>query len=100
MDDQAIALRELQALLKVKGSLKMITAEVRPALRQDRADRRSPAKAGVDLTRPDSFVLHDIVRLEPHPTKDGLYYAHTAEGDYVLGYPAALVRRLRRWRDA
>lgn len=86
--DAQAALAELRALAKIKGRLKIITNE--------RADKRATA----DLSKPSSFVLHDVVRVEPSPSKAGTYQAFSAEGDWTWGYPAALVRRLSEWREA
>lgn len=113
---QVIALAELEALVKVPGALKIITSEVIPSMRLDRKDARSPVdpatiRAIVDdpndprgsetavLASPSTFVCHDVIRIEPDPAKDGAYRAYSVEGDWTLGYPEALIRRLRQWRD-
>lgn len=105
--DREMALAQLEALLAVPGALKVITNEVRPELRADRTDARSPLREavvdGVALaSRPDTFVLHDVTRLEAAPGaagENGQYVAYTDEGDYCQGQPAALLARLTEWRS-
>jgi hypothetical protein len=79
----AQAVRELKALTKVPGALKVITAETA-------ASAYLVAEGAVA-----HFVCHDVVRIEG-PDDRGRYTAHTAEGDTCTGYPAALLRRLRQ----
>jgi hypothetical protein len=83
---------------KLPGTLKIVTAEVKPEYRQNAKDPRSPAKDGTDLTDANVFVQHNVTRLEEHPTKDGAFLAYTDEGDWMMGYPDHLVSRLQRWR--
>jgi hypothetical protein len=96
MDEQI-----LQQLVGVKGALKVITAEIRMDLRADPTDPRSGPKPGIDWdslrTRHDSFVIHDVTRLVG-PDAEGIYRAHTAEGDWCVGTPSALLSRLQEWR--
>ncbi|RJQ04810.1 MAG: hypothetical protein C4551_10040 [Bacillota bacterium] len=100
--DEQLAVAQLEALVKVPGSLKVITNEVRPDLRKDPADPRSPIRDDVleadpaALKKVGTFVLHDVVRLEG-PTHRGTYVASTAEGDWCEGYPADLLKRLQEW---
>jgi hypothetical protein len=97
-DENRAALTDLRKLLKQPGHLKIITNEVRPSLRVAQKDPRSPAKDGVDLTTPASFVCHDVVDLEG-PDDKGRYLARSAEGDWTLGYPTALLARLQQWQE-
>lgn len=80
-------LAELKALVAVPGALKIITSEI------DKKAGKNP-----DLTRPSSFVLHDVVSLEG-PDPRGRYVAYSKEGDWTSGYPGALLSRLRQWRN-
>lgn len=88
------------SLTATPGFLKVITDEVRSDLRVDVADARSVVRDDVlaadanIMRKPDTFVLHDVVAIEPHPVKAGLYRASTAEGDFVDGSPKALWDRL------
>jgi hypothetical protein len=84
-DDTTVA--ELDALVKIPGALKIITSEVKAKL---------PKNA--DLTLPSSFVCHDVVELAG-PDDRGRYVAYSAEGDWTMGYPTALLSRLRQWRS-
>ena len=111
MDEQELALAELEALVKVPGALKIITSEIRPELRQDPDDPRSPVREDVApeggeegfvradelLRSPATFVLHDVTRLEASAHL-GMVRAHSAEGDWTEGRPTALLKRLREWR--
>lgn len=96
-NEQAVA--QLEALVDVPGSLRVITNEVRPDLREDPDAAGSPIRADVlesdphTLKRPSTFVIHDVVRLEG-PDARGRMIAHTAEGDWTLGYPVDLLARL------
>lgn len=97
-DAQAKAL--LETLLGRKGTLKIITSEVKPTLRVDTKDERAPAKEGVDLRDPASMVLHDVVKIEPHPVRKTHLVASSAEGDAVESYdgPQALLVRLLEYK--
>lgn len=46
-------------------------------------------------TDPRHFVIHDVVSIERHPTRSEFMVASSAEGDYCLGRPAVLLRRLQ-----
>jgi hypothetical protein len=105
--DRNLAIAQLEALLKVPGSLKVITNEVQPRLRADRKDARSPfdaeaLSADPDLPKkPGSFVLHAVTRIEPASGvagENGQYVAYTDEGDDCRGQPEALLVRLQEWR--
>lgn len=105
--DRDLAIAQLEALLKVPGSLKVITNEVQPRLRADRKDARSAfdaeaLSADPDLaTKPGSFVQHAVTRIEPAPGaagENGQHVAYTDEGDYCQGQPEALLVRLQEWR--
>lgn len=98
--DQELAVAQLKALAKVPGSLKVITAMVRPDLRADADDPRSPLAPKHDpelLKRPETMVLHDVVKIEG-PDEHGHVTAHTAEGDYTQGQAVAVLKRLQEWR--
>lgn len=81
--EQAEALKELRRLLTLGGRLKIITATAAP---------------GKTVPSPDpaDYVLHDAVALRAG--EDGVWVATSAEGDATVGTPAALLRRLQRWR--
>lgn len=94
--DQDLALAQLRALAKVRGALRIVTAEIRPDLRVSAKDRAAGLKKGLDddlLKRVDTFVLHDVVGLDG-PDERGRLRARSAEGDWTLGYPADLLARL------
>lgn len=91
----ARVVEEMEALVKIPGALKIITNEVRPELRVERGNPRAPAKDGVDLRDPRSFVVHDVVRIEPYPPKPGAWAAISEQGDITIGYPMDLLNRLR-----
>lgn len=99
MDEQEQARQELEALVKVPGALRVITNEVVPELRQDMKDATSPIREGKEalLLQPDTFVIHHVTRLEAVEHR-GTLRAHTDEGDWTEGRPAALLKRLREWR--
>lgn len=121
MADREQALAELQALLAVKGALKIITSEVADELKAKPGDPNSPmlqSKAikfvrearglsgsedegldhvGAALKMPSAFVLHDVTSLEG-PDLNGAYRAYSDEGDHTSGFPEDLLRRLREWR--
>ena len=94
-----LAFDQLKALAAVPGALKVITSEVQPALREDKKDARSAAKPDVDLRQVSTFVLHDVTHLDG-PNERGLVTAHTAEGDYLQGHPAAVLARLTEHQRA
>lgn len=102
--DEPMALRILKHLVeKQPGALKIITADPsdkgkawrehmelgRPTLAAMLAD---PSYTN-PLADPALWVVHDVVRIEG-PTRDGHYRAISAEGDFCMGAPLALLRRL------
>jgi hypothetical protein len=91
---QQNAVDRLERLLKTGGELFIITGEVHPDHRQDKADPRSPAKEGVNLALHSAYVVHEVVRLEG-PDARGRMVAYSAEGDWTAGMPEALLDRLR-----
>lgn len=99
--DDALALQTLYALLRVPGALRIITSEIRPEYREDPSNPRALLHPNVEandpgiLKRPESMVIHDVVRIEP--VKDGRYRAYSAERDWCEGPPAALLKRLQEW---
>jgi hypothetical protein len=97
-DENRSALLALRKLLREHGALKIITSEVRPSLRQNAKDPSSPAKDDTDLSTPRAYVCHAVVDLEG-PDEKGRYRARSAEGDWTVGYPPALLVRLQQWRD-
>lgn len=76
------AIKELRALLKRGGQLKIITATL----------REPGASPSPD---PADYVQHEVVAI--HEADDGLVIATSAEGDATVGGPVALLRRLRKW---
>lgn len=91
-------------LTATPGFLKVITNEIRSDLRVDSADARSAIRQdALDgdanlLRRPDTYVIHDVVALEPHPVMENMFRAITAEGDFVDGSPKALYDRLTEYQ--
>ncbi len=98
----------LRALVTVQGALKIITNQIRPEMSKWPDD---PRRAALDhrlglldalpddlLKRPETFVLHDVVRLEG-PNERGRYRAYSAEGDWAEGDVEALLKRLQEWRS-
>lgn len=98
MEDQFLTL--LQNSVAMPGFLKIITNEVSSELRVDPENPRSPVRPDVLEDFPDvmkhhsTMVLHDVVAIEAHPAKEGLYRAFSAEGDMCEGRPQALWDRL------
>lgn len=91
----------LKTLLERKGILRVVTSEVKPDLRIDSKNARSgpDPKKNVDLRDPATWVLHDVVSVEPHPVRKTHLVASTAEGDTVESYdgPQAMLVRLIEW---
>lgn len=96
---RAQAIAELEALVKLPGSLKIIT--------------NIPDPAGADLPteHPKHNVHHDVVEIAEWENHNGQYIARSAEYnakdygyddrmtfDYITGQPDALLVRLREWR--
>jgi hypothetical protein len=99
MDQDKVAMQELEALAKVPGALRIITSEVRPEFREDRKDARSAAKADAVLTDPATFVLKDVERIEVIAHR-GTVRAYSKDGDWTEGRPAAVLKRLREHRGS
>jgi len=97
-EDRTIA--TLEALAAIPGALQIITDE---HACQGRSGAKHPRFASFDadtcaryehpLTDYRHFVRHDVVRLEPVEGTNR-YRAHSAEGDWCEGEPAALLARL------
>jgi hypothetical protein len=103
------ATKRLGELLKTPGNLRVITSE--HACQGTRWDAETdargaaahPSRPEFDAARCDAyeypltdarhFVCHDVVALEG-PDAKGRYRSVTAEGDYTIGYPEALLVRL------
>jgi hypothetical protein len=104
MDEQE-ALAILSAMIAIPGALKIITNEVRPELRQDPEDPSSPVREDVEAADPNilkkvsTFVLHNGVALEG-PNHKGQVAVHSAEGDWTMGQPSAVLARLTEWNKA
>jgi len=79
------------------GTLAIITNEVKPELRRDQADPRSPAHDGVDLRDPSVFVVARVTRIEG-PDSRGRVRAYSDAGDYVEGYPVDVLARVSEAR--
>jgi len=95
-----IALRELEALARVPGALKIITNEHACGVHlmpRDPADLALCAQCPYPVTDPRHFVLHDVTSLIPREDK-GRVRACSAEGDYTEGKPEHVLSRLRQWR--
>jgi hypothetical protein len=86
------------------GFLKVITSEHTCGLpargEPTQAQRDQCAKFQFNLKDPRHFVLHDVVRIEPHPARQQHLVAYTKEGDMVESYdgPEALLFRLAEWQ--
>lgn len=99
--DREQAITELEALVQVPGALRIITnghacgGGLHPTIPP--FDAAVCAAFAYPLTDPRHFVIHAVVRLEG-PDAKGQYTAHSAERDYTLGQPDALLTRLREWR--
>jgi hypothetical protein len=89
----ADAVQQLQALVEVPGALQIITNE------HAHANGKNPSpedceRAEATLDQPAHFVCHDVVEIED--AGGGLYRAKTAEGDWTVGKPSDLLRRLQQ----
>lgn len=78
----------LEAMVKVPGALKLIV----PFRREGKED--------ADPKDPATFLWEDVTAIEPHPSKDHLLRAETAEGSICDGTAGALLRKLQDWRAA
>ena len=95
------ALQEIKALLEVKGSLLIITAEhacgSSPRGPADDKEQKTCDGYGYPTTHPQHFVIHEAVRLqEKLPATPKQIRVYSKEGDYTQGRPAAVLRRLRK----
>lgn len=87
--DRSQAIWTLRELAKKPGALRIITNEcAAPSCYAGSHDEGT-----FKLTDPRHFVVHDVVRLEG-PNHKGQFRAHSAEGDWTLGQPEALLARL------
>lgn len=112
--DHELAIAQINALIKVPGALKIITAEhacgipavVGEAFPTDPAHQKAceafAAKEAdaqgrpLDLQHPKHFVLHDVVAIEE--LAGGIVRASTKEGDWTEGKAMAVLNRLQQWR--
>lgn len=96
--DRDVAIAQLEALVKVPGALKIITnvhrcqKAMHPRLKGFSAKKCDAFKP--DVRHPGHFVVHDVIRIEG-PNAQGQYTAFSAEGDYCIGQPEALLKRLQ-----
>jgi len=106
-EDKDTSVEELQALLKIPGALRFITAAHAcgpegqdGASYEPKTEEELAACEAFEFPQTDwrHFVIHDIVSLEG-PNDKGTMVAHTAEGDWCMGLPNALLRRLREARE-
>ena len=92
--DRKQAIWTLQELLKKPGSLRIITAEcVSEACTGAPTGSVGHDEGLFKLADPRHFIIHDVVRLEG-PNHKGQVRAHSAEGDWCMGQPEALLARL------
>jgi hypothetical protein len=89
----ADAVQQLEALLGVSGALQIITNE------HAHANGKNPSpedceRADATLDQPAHFVCHDVTGVED--AGGGLYRAKTAEGDWTVGKPEDLLKRLQQ----
>ena len=92
--DRKQAIWTLQELVKKSGALRIITAEC--VSKACTGSPTSPAGHDVGLFKladPRHFVIHDVVSLDS-PNHRGQVKAHSAEGDWTLGQPEAVLARL------
>ena len=97
--DNAQALKQLKALLKVGGALQIITAEHACG-----ANARGPADAKEEkvcdaytypTTHPKHFVIHEAMKLqEKLPSTPNQIRLYSKEGDWTQGQPSAVLSRL------
>lgn len=90
---ESTAVDQLNALVQIPGALKVITNE------HDHANGLHPtpedcAAVETTLDQPAHFVCHDVITVED--TGGGLYRALTDEGDWTVGYPDDLLKRLQQ----
>jgi hypothetical protein len=85
--------QQLEALVQIPGALKVITNE------HAHANGLAPypedcVTAGIPLDQPAHFVCHNVTEIED--VGGGLYRAKTSEGDWTVGKPEDLLRRLQQ----
>lgn len=80
------SVQQLQALAAIPGALRVITNE--------HAHQGECDTSEFSLEDPKHFVIHDVTQVEE--SGGGLWQARTAEGDWTVGYPADLLRRLQQ----
>lgn len=81
----ADAIQQLNALVQVQGALQVITNQ--------HAHEGECSSIEATLDQPAHFVCHDVTEIED--VGGGLYRAKTAEGDWTVGNPDDLLRRLQ-----
>jgi hypothetical protein len=85
--DEELAIKQLKVLVKTSGSLKIITNEP-----------RTDKEANADLRSVNHWVLHDVIIIDG-PDDRGRMTAHSKEGDWCMGFPIPLLRRLTEWQS-
>lgn len=81
----ADAIQQLNALVQIPGALQVITNQ--------HAHEGDCSSIEATLDQPAHFVCHDVTEIED--VGGGLYRAKTAEGDWTVGSPDDLLRRLQ-----
>jgi hypothetical protein len=96
----AQALGHLQRLCDQYGQLRIITNAHRCGALVPRTPEEVErcGRYHFPLSHPKHFQVHDVVRISG-PDANGVVTAHTAEGDYCMGYPPDLLPRLLEWRE-
>lgn len=111
MTTHELAVKQLEALVQIPGTLRVITNEhdhengIHPTpedcaahvetvkgLTEDAEEEEVP----IPLTDPRHFVIHDVVSIEGPDEATGLVRARTEEGDVCIGYPADVLARLQQ----
>jgi len=99
MSDHEQALKELTALLEVPGALRQITSEhaCGAGTHEAAPGFDQPTCDAFEFSVRDArhFVIHDVTEIEG-PDEKGRVRAITAEGDWRYGYPADVLRALRK----
>lgn len=94
-------LKQLEALVEIPGALRVITNEHACGGGKHPSDpgfnHEACAAFEADLSKPEHFVIHDVVSIEG-PDHKGRYTAFTDEGDWCMGQPEALLKRLTEVR--
>ena len=85
----AQAIKELKALVRKRGTLRIITNEC-----ASKSCNASGHNEGLyNLRDPRHFIIHDVVRLEG-PNHHGQFRAYSKAKDWCQGQPEALLSRL------